>query len=131
MGTSHVGPTRRCSEPQPVGSLGDKSSVNGAWPRWLTFTLPHYSSPPAQVVNRKSSLPALADTPSDAVLTAAKIFHVFRGFRGLTSPFPSLIILPSTRPAPAGHRPFSSGSARCALARELIIANLRKHVSPL
>ena len=71
------------------------------------------------------------DTTSDAILTAAKLFRVFRVFRGLPSPSPRLIVLRCTRPAPACHRPFSPGSVRCALARELVSANLRKHVSPL
>src|SRR5262249_55129880 len=30
-------PTKRCSEPEPAGSLRDKSNVSGGWPRSLTY----------------------------------------------------------------------------------------------
>jgi hypothetical protein len=31
--------TRRCSQPEPAASPGNKPNVNGGWPRWLTSSL--------------------------------------------------------------------------------------------
>src|SRR6266404_4758140 len=37
LSTHEEGPTRRCSEPEPAGSLSGNSTVSGGWLRSLTY----------------------------------------------------------------------------------------------